>query len=162
MRTEPGTGTIALTSSSADETAALGAAVGRRLRPDDVLLLYGDLGAGKTTFVQGVAEALGAREPVTSPTFTLIHEYHGRDGLLVHVDPYRLAGPDEVEGLGFLDCLGQGAFVAVEWAERLGDLAPREALVVEIEQTGPDERSIRLTWDDPRLSLIAMDLAASG
>lgn len=145
-------------SHSAEETTTLGSAIGRHLRPNDVVLLYGDLGAGKTTLVQGIAQALGAREPVTSPTFTLIHEYHGIQSTVVHVDPYRLEGPEEVEGLGFLDYLDQGAIVIVEWAERLGDLAPPGALEIRIEPFIEDERQLRITWSDPRLGRLSEEL----
>lgn len=153
-------GELTVTSFSPEQTAAMGAAIGGRLHPNDVVLLFGDLGAGKTTLVQGIAGALGAREPVTSPTFTLIHEYHGHESLLVHVDPYRLAGAEEVEGLGFLDYLGQGNIIAVEWAERLGDLAPADALAVKIEQTGEDERRITLVWDNPKMMELAVEIEA--
>jgi tRNA threonylcarbamoyladenosine biosynthesis protein TsaE len=146
---------------SPTESMGVGAAVARVLNPDDMVLLFGDLGAGKTTFIQGIAVALGVREPVTSPTFTLIHEYHARELLLVHVDPYRLGGQEDVEALGFLDYLGRGAVVMVEWAERLGDLIGPDALRVYIEDKGSEQREIRLQWTDARLNEVATALEAS-
>jgi tRNA threonylcarbamoyladenosine biosynthesis protein TsaE len=104
------------TSGSETETTALGRRLGTALGPGDVVLLEGPLGAGKTAFVRGLAEGLGcAPGDVSSPTFTIVQEYTGRT-TLQHVDLYRLR-PDEVEELG-LDELGEGAVVAVEWAER--------------------------------------------
>ena len=150
--------TCHVTTQSAEETRHVGRVVGRQLRPGDVVLLFGDLGAGKTTLVQGLGAAIGAEESVTSPTFTLIHVYHGEGVMLVHFDPYRLAGPEDVEGTGFLDYLGLGAILAVEWAERLGELAPRDAVNVHIDQADDDDRTIRIEWNDPRLAAITSDL----
>lgn len=147
-------------SHSAEETKALGAAIGRRLRPNDVVLLFGDLGAGKTTLIQGIAKAHDVREPVTSPTFTLIHEYQGAQSTLVHIDPYRLEGSADVEGLGFLDYLGHGAILIVEWAERLGDLAPPEAMEIRIEHTATHDRRLRILWSNTRLAGLVEELKA--
>lgn len=149
---------LSLKSSSSAQTAEIGAAIGKQVRPNDTILLFGDLGAGKTTFVRGMADALGAQEPVTSPTFTLTHEYHTDDLLVVHVDTYRLGGPDDVEAMGFLDYLGRGAVVIVEWAERLGDLAPPNALRVHIEDVGGENRTIRIEGETLRLESIADSL----
>src|SRR4051794_25057361 len=91
-------------SHSADQTRRLGARLAEWLAPGDVLLLRGDLGAGKTVFAQGVAAGLGIDEPVTSPTFTLIHEHHGRVPLY-HVDLYRIGGDVEAGDLGLEDYL---------------------------------------------------------
>lgn len=134
---------------SAEETHALAARIGARLRPGDVVLLRGDLGAGKTTFVQGLAEGAGVRAPVTSPTFTLIQEYPAPHFALYHFDPYRLAGPQEVEDLGFDEYLERGGAVAVEWAERLGPLQPAEHLAVRIEILGEERRRITLIPSGP-------------
>jgi tRNA threonylcarbamoyladenosine biosynthesis protein TsaE len=128
--------------SSETETSAVGEELARSLRPGDVILLHGELGAGKTAFVRGLARGLRApAEEVSSPTFTLIQEYQG-DLKLYHVDLYRLE-PVEVEDLG-LDELAAGAVVAIEWAERWRD-RPRAARIVSIEDLGGDRREIVIT-----------------
>jgi tRNA threonylcarbamoyladenosine biosynthesis protein TsaE len=131
-----------LTTDSEEATSAAGEHFAARLKPGDVVLLYGDLGAGKTAFVRGLAKGLGASpDDVSSPTFTLIQEYRGPVPLQ-HVDLYRLR-PDEVEGLG-LDELVEGAgVVAIEWAERWTD-APPGAWVVQLQHDGEDRRQIRI------------------
>ena len=106
---------------------------GRRaaeLKPGDVVALEGDLGAGKTTFVQGLAAALGAVRPVTSPTFCLVVEHPTQRLLLVHLDLYRLQGPDDVLDLGWEDYLARGAVMLVEWPDRAGELIPRGAVML--------------------------------
>ena len=132
---------IIVTDSEA-ETSAAGEHLGRRLAAGDVVLLYGDLGAGKTAFVRGLARGLGASpDAVSSPTFTLVQEYSGRVKLH-HVDLYRLQ-PIEVGDLG-LDELSEGdAVVAVEWAERWVD-APERAWVVRIAHAGEGVREISI------------------
>ncbi len=106
-------------SASEAETQALGADIARELAPDGVLLLSGDLGAGKTVLARGIAQGLGiAPGEVQSPTFTLIREHQGSGGRLVHVDLYRLA-PEEVPGLGLEEMLAGPGVKVVEWAERL-------------------------------------------
>jgi tRNA threonylcarbamoyladenosine biosynthesis protein TsaE len=129
-----------LLTSSEEETTAAGERFASRLRPGDVVLLHGDLGAGKTAFVRGLATGLGAPPgDVSSPTFTLVQEYRGRL-TLYHVDLYRLQ-PVEVGDLG-LDELSEGnAVVAVEWAERWTD-APAGAWIVRFAIEGEDERLI--------------------
>jgi tRNA threonylcarbamoyladenosine biosynthesis protein TsaE len=105
--------------SSAQETRALAGRVGRLVTAGDVILLGGDLGAGKTTFTQGLAAALGVTEPVTSPTFVLLHSYHGSEMTLLHADVYRLESMHEIIDLGLPELLEEGAAAVVEW----GDLA---------------------------------------
>jgi tRNA threonylcarbamoyladenosine biosynthesis protein TsaE len=103
---------------SQEETAAIGHALAAGLRPGAVLLLFGDLGAGKTAFVRGVADGLGIEpDEVSSPTFTLVQEYRGGFAPLIHVDLYRLDDPREIDDLG-LDEMGEGAVTAIEWAEK--------------------------------------------
>ncbi len=103
---------------SEEETARVAATLARRLPPGTVVLLYGELGAGKTAFVRGFVEGVGiAPDEVSSPTFTVIQEYGG-NGRMYHVDLYRL-GPDEVEDLGLEELPDHGGLVCIEWADRL-------------------------------------------
>ena len=126
---------------SEEETSEAGDRFAARMRPGDVVLLHGDLGAGKTAFVRGLARGLGAPpDEVSSPTFTLVQEYRGRL-TLYHVDLYRLK-PIEVADLG-LDELTDGAVVAIEWAERWSD-APPGAWVVQILSEGENQRRISI------------------
>jgi tRNA threonylcarbamoyladenosine biosynthesis protein TsaE len=124
------------------ETEAAGETFGRSLRAGTVVLLYGDLGAGKTAFVRGMARGVGANpDEVSSPTFTLIQEYAGRAFPLYHVDLYRLAAA-EVEDLGLEDLLEANGVVAIEWAERW-NARPIGAVEVWLEHLGEDRRRIR-------------------
>lgn len=109
------------------DTAALAAEVAPRLRPGGVLLLEGDLGAGKTTFTQALARIYGVTRTVTSPTFTLANEYRlPEGGSLVHFDLYRLASPEGLYDLGLEDALERGARMVVEWPERAWPVLARE------------------------------------
>ena len=127
-----------------EETSAAGERLAARIRPGDVVLLYGDLGAGKTAFVRGLARGLGASpDDVSSPTFTLVQEYHGRV-TLHHVDLYRLK-PIEVDDLGLDELTSGPVVVAVEWAERWTD-APERAWVVRIVSEREDQRRISIVW----------------
>jgi tRNA threonylcarbamoyladenosine biosynthesis protein TsaE len=129
--------------SSEEETAAAGASLGASLQAGAVLLLYGNLGAGKTAFVRGLAEGLGINtDDVTSPTFTLVHEYRGGRLPLIHVDLYRLDRA-ELDEIGLDEALAASGVVAIEWAERLVRLIPR-AVEIEISDRGGDARSIRI------------------
>lgn len=124
------------------ETEAFGERVGKRLRIGDLVLLTGELGAGKTTFVRGVARGAGSQAPVASPTFQLVRMYPGRLQL-AHVDLYRIESPSELADLGLDELLDQGA-VVVEWGDRLD--AP-EAALVHIEHLEGDRRMIRVKRD---------------
>ena len=123
---------------SADGTRAVAAALAPLLRPGDVLLLSGDLGAGKTVFTQGLAAALGVVEPVTSPTFTLAQSYQGRLRLH-HLDVYRLENLGEVLDLDLPELLDDDAVVCVEWGEVLIGELPRDFLRVRIRLADPGE-----------------------
>ncbi len=134
--------------SSEDETALAGERLASRLHAGDVVLLFGDLGAGKTAFVRGMARGFAApADDVTSPTFTLVQEYHGRV-VLYHVDLYRLE-PAEVADLGLDELVSGAAVVAIEWAERwLG--RPDDVIEVRLEEAGEDGR--RIVIEDRRTS----------
>jgi tRNA threonylcarbamoyladenosine biosynthesis protein TsaE len=137
---------------SADETAALAQRVGGLLRAGDVVVLAGDLGAGKTVFAKGIARALGITEPVVSPSFTIMREYDAPIPL-VHVDVYRLDHFQELHDLGFDDLVGGEAVTVVEWGDRVAALLPAERLDVAI-AFGPregedDERSVTIATVGP-------------
>lgn len=132
-------------SSSPDHTREIAAHIGRLARPPLVIALSGDLGSGKTCFVQGLARGLQVPQDdyVTSPSYTLIHSYRGRS-LLHHVDLYRLSGAD-IEGIGLLDLLEDIAVIAIEWPERLGEDLPSDHLAVDLRLTGETSRRIQVT-----------------
>ena len=132
------------TTTSESETIAVGRTLAATLSAGDVILLYGDLGAGKTAFVRGLAEGLGVpSDDVSSPTFTLIQEYRGGRLPLFHVDLYRLNDPREIDDLG-LDELATDGVLAIEWAEKIPRATPG-AIVVRIAHGDADSRTIILT-----------------
>src|SRR5690349_18024868 len=104
-------------------TTAIGRLLGAQLKPGDVVALIGDLGAGKTTLTQAIAEGMGITSDVSSPTFALIHEYPGTVPLF-HIDPYRLDRAEDLAELGFEEYLQRGGVIVVEWADKVADLLP--------------------------------------
>lgn len=130
---------------SAEETRIVGASLSPVLLPGDVISLSGDLGAGKTAFVQGVAVALGVSAGVTSPTFTIVHEYEGRYPI-IHLDVYRLNSFQEVIDLGFEEFLDPGSIVLIEWGEAIAPMLPRRHLEIDLrrarESSAEDERCL--------------------
>ena len=138
---------------SLEETWRVATEVSEQLAPGMVIALTGDLGAGKTTFMQGLAFALGVKRPITSPTFTLCQEYQTPRFKLVHMDLYRLNGPDDLLTIGFLEHLESGAVVAVEWPERGGDLIPQDALHIKLALSDDaDTRTIEVSLQGERVS----------
>jgi tRNA threonylcarbamoyladenosine biosynthesis protein TsaE len=133
------------TTTSEQETARVGAQLAHTLAAGDVVLLFGDLGAGKTAFVKGLGEGLGvAADDVSSPTFTLIQEYRGGRLPLFHVDLYRLNDPREIEDLG-LDEIAADGILAIEWAEKLpARVRPARAVSVRLTHRDGDERAIEI------------------
>ncbi len=134
------------------EMNSFGEALAGVLVAGDVLLLDGDLGAGKTTFTQAVARGLGvgADYPVTSPSFALLHEYQGRLPLY-HMDCYRLGGEDDIEDAGLSEYIGKDDGISViEWAKRLGWLAPSGSLKMDIKVIGDTRREVTCTGDDEK------------
>lgn len=127
------------------ETQKLGRLLGQLLQPGDVLVVSGELGAGKTTFVQGLAEGLGVDAQVTSPTFTIIHEYQGIRCPLYHIDAYRLEDPREVEELGLEEYFYGDGVTAVEWAENIIQWLPQDYLYVKIIKTPGNEGWRKIT-----------------
>ncbi len=144
-----------------NETRAFGAALGRLLKAGDVIALVGDLGMGKTTFAQGVAQGMGIADAVTSPTFTLVQEY-GRKLPLFHFDPYRLEQPEALYDLGFEEYLERGGVVLVEWADKIGGLLPPERLTLTMreEQGAGETRRISVEANGGRYERLLAELAA--
>lgn len=130
---------VLLEAQTAADTRAIGAALAELLQPGDALALTGELGAGKTTLVQGIARGLGYAGAVVSPTFTLVREYRGRLRLY-HVDVYRLERVQDVIELGFEEMLDGDGVLVVEWGDAVEQLLPPEHLLVELTVPGPDER----------------------
>ena len=134
-------------SRSEAETVAAGCKLGGTLQAGSVVFLYGDLGAGKTAFVKGLAEGLGAaQDDVSSPTFTLVQEYRGGRAPLFHVDLYRLNDPREIDDLG-LDEIAEGGVLAIEWAEKW-PRRPKHAIEVRIAHDEGDARTLEITPND--------------
>lgn len=142
------------TTHSGADTIEVGRKLAAILRPPQLLLLKGDLGTGKTTLVKGIAQALDAAEPdeVTSPTFTLIHEYDGtQDGRpvkLFHLDVYRLEGERQLETLGLDELLTSDALVLVEWGEKFKSIQKKATGEISIVSTGGDARRITVALKD--------------
>lgn len=136
---------MVIETASAPETVALGQKIGRSLKPRDILALYGNLGAGKTTLIQGIAQGLGVKDYVTSPTFILINEYKGRYPFF-HVDLYRLANLDEVEELGIMEYFEKDGVIVIEWAEKMEELLPADVKRIKIASIDEDHRKIELSW----------------
>lgn len=136
-----------ITTHSADETIALGRNLAEMLRPPKLVLLRGDLGAGKTTLVKGIAEGLGAasEEDVTSPTFTLVHEYRGPYASLYHVDLYRVDTPRQLETLGLDDLFGPESILLIEWGEKFARFQRERDIEIALERVGENTRQIRIT-----------------
>ena len=137
---------ITLVTKSADDTRELGTAIASVVDSRDVVLLAGDLGAGKTTLTQGFARGLGVEEPVTSPTFVLMRPYEGRLPL-VHVDAYRLEHLQEVIDLGLAEMIDDGAIAVIEWGDVVAPVLPPDFLELRLEYgDGDDERRIGLRF----------------
>jgi tRNA threonylcarbamoyladenosine biosynthesis protein TsaE len=131
-----------------EETAAAGEALGRTLRASDVVALYGELGAGKTCFVQGLVRGLDVTGHATSPTFVLVNEYRGR--LPVHhVDAYRTESLAELIDLGLLDLMGGDGVTLIEWADKAEPLLPSRTIRVRIEGVGDEPRVVTIARPDP-------------
>lgn len=148
-----------LTTNSESETKYLAKSLAPHLRPGDIISLTGDLGAGKTRFVQGLAEGLGIDEAVTSPTFVIIKEYRGRLPLY-HFDVYRLAGPAELVPLGCDEYFFGVGVTVIEWGDKITELLPEDRLTVEIHRTidSPDRRRLLITAGGPRAEKLLAEL----
>jgi tRNA threonylcarbamoyladenosine biosynthesis protein TsaE len=134
---------IELATATAEQTREVGAALAALLQPRDTLVLTGDLGAGKTTLVQGIGRGLGVQDQVTSPTFTLVREYAGRLDV-AHVDVYRLDRVQDVVDLGLDELGGPDRVLVVEWGDAVQDLLPDDRLTVELTSSDDERRRLAL------------------
>lgn len=134
-------------SNSPKETFLLGEQIGKSLKPNDIIALFGPLGAGKTALTQGIAKGLGIIDYVTSPTFILINEYDGRLHFY-HIDLYRLDKTPDVENLGISEYFEKGGVCVIEWAEKLGTLIPNNAKSIRIEILSDTKRKISFPSPD--------------
>jgi tRNA threonylcarbamoyladenosine biosynthesis protein TsaE len=132
---------------SADETISVGRSLADFLAPPTLVLLRGDLGAGKTTLVKGIAAAFAAasEEDVTSPTFTLVHEYRGPHANLFHIDLYRIDTRRELETLGLDDLRSDNSILLIEWGEKFPGLIEQRDFEIALERVGENERRIRIS-----------------
>ncbi|MBV8893916.1 MAG: tRNA (adenosine(37)-N6)-threonylcarbamoyltransferase complex ATPase subunit type 1 TsaE [Acidobacteria bacterium] len=131
---------------SAQETIGFGHTLGQSLIPPKLIVLRGDLGAGKTTLVKGIARAFAAanEEDVTSPTFTLVHEHRGPRGNLYHVDLYRVDTPSELQTLGLDDLIAENSILLIEWGEKFRRFERERDIEIVLESLGESERRICL------------------
>jgi tRNA threonylcarbamoyladenosine biosynthesis protein TsaE len=136
-----------VTTHSAEETVAFGRTLAEMLAPPKLVLLRGDLGAGKTTLVKGIAAAFeaAAEEDVTSPTFTLVHEYRGPRAALFHIDLYRIDTPRELDTLALDDLRSENSILLIEWGEKFPRLTRDCDVEIVLEREGEQGRRIRLT-----------------
>jgi len=132
---------------SAEETIAFGRKLAEELNPPLLILLRGDLGAGKTTLVKGIAEGFGvaSADDVTSPTFTLVHEYRGARAAIYHIDLYRVETERELETLGLDDLIGPTSILLIEWGEKFPRFVRERNVEIILERTGENERRIQVT-----------------
>ena len=145
------------TTHSAAETVALGRKLAAKLQPPKLVVLRGELGAGKTTLVKGIAEGFeaAAQEQVTSPTFTLIHEYRGPKVNVFHVDLYRVDTERELETLGLDDLFDEQSVILIEWGEKFARFGRERDVEIVLERTGEDERKIVFTAEARRKGIRA-------
>jgi tRNA threonylcarbamoyladenosine biosynthesis protein TsaE len=136
-----------ITTHSAEETIAFGRTLTQLLAPPKLVLLHGELGAGKTTLVKGIAPAFeaAAEEDVTSPTFTLVHEYRGPRANLYHIDLYRIDTQRELDTLALDDLRSEGSILLIEWGEKFPRLVRERDVEIVLQRVGDDERIISLT-----------------
>lgn len=124
-----------------EQTIALGEKFAKNLKKGDVILLEGEIGAGKTTFVKGIAKGLGVTSLITSPTYAYMNDY---DGVLYHYDCYRLSCGEDAEALGLTDYFYADGICVIEWSENISDVIPNTAIIVKITKLSENKRSIEL------------------
>lgn len=143
------TGDVQWTTRSSTQTKGLGRRLSGALQPGDVVALCGDLGSGKTTFVQGLARGLGVREPVTSPTFVLAREYAGRLPVY-HLDCFRLESLDELALVGYDEYVAGGGVTVIEWAQKMRPALPPGYVELAFTVSGPNHRTVSAIPHGPR------------
>jgi tRNA threonylcarbamoyladenosine biosynthesis protein TsaE len=140
-------GIVQMQTGGTSETEALGAHLASLLKPGDVVCLHGDLGAGKTTLTRGIVRGLGSPALVSSPTFTLIHEYGGGRLPVYHADAYRLTGENDAQSTGIIEYLERmDGIVIVEWPQRIADILGKERLDIRLSDMGDDENERTVTF----------------
>ena len=127
---------------SPEETIELGRQIGSRLKGGEIIAYKGGLGAGKTTITRGIALGMGLPDNVSSPTFSIVNEYHGSGLSLYHFDMYRISGEDDLESTGFYDYPFEDNIVAVEWSENIADFLPENTIYITISRIDDDTREI--------------------
>lgn len=146
-------------SKSAQQTRQLGQKLGQLLQPGDLLCLQGDLGAGKTTLTQGIAEGWGSADSVSSPTFVMVNLYRAADGTpLYHMDAYRIESLPEAAQIGLDDMLSEGALI-LEWPERIEALLPKERIWMNLTHQSETEREITIAASGERYELLIKHLS---
>jgi len=149
--------TVEFTSRSPEQTRRLGVRLGMQLQPGDLVCLSGDLGSGKTTLVQGIAQGWGSLDQVSSPTFVLINDYRRPDGsILHHMDAYRMSGADEAEDLDLIYLLETGAMV-IEWPERIQAILPAARLWVDMRWLADEQRGMVFSVHGERYARLLAD-----
>ena len=133
---------------SAEETIEFAKEIGSRLKKGDIVAYTGGLGEGKATFTRGLAMGLGMDDNVTSPTFSLVNEYHSRDISLYHFDMYRIMGADDLETTGFYDYSTDDSVFAIEWSENISEELPDNAVIINIERIDDNTRRITVKGDE--------------
>jgi len=135
---------LEITTHSEEETIAFGRSLAERLTPPKLVLLRGDLGAGKTTLVKGIADGFGSAKPedVTSPTFTLVHEYRGNGANLYHIDLYRVDTARQLETLGLDDLIAESGVLLIEWGEKFARFERERNVEISIERLSENTRRI--------------------
>lgn len=153
--------TIEFFSRSPEQTRRIGIRLGDEIRTGDVICLQGNLGAGKTTFTQGLAQGWGSQDSVSSPTFVLVNLYRRANGdQLFHLDAYRLESMPEAEELDLDSMLTEGALI-IEWPERLGDLIPMERLWINLDHMAEEHRQMRFNANGKRYDELLDDMRQS-
>ncbi|MGZ3612453.1 MAG: tRNA (adenosine(37)-N6)-threonylcarbamoyltransferase complex ATPase subunit type 1 TsaE [Thermodesulfobacteriota bacterium] len=156
-------GQVVIPSKSTSQTIRLGKSIGSRLRAGDVVALSGELGVGKTHFIKGLATGAGVGKStyVSSPSFTLINEYPG-EVPFYHIDLFRLENQKEAEGLGLEDYFQGRGITAIEWADKIPRLLPKEMLSIHIVYTGKNTRSIKMIGKGKRYEELINELSELG